>query len=100
MEFIVSLKKTENGIILVVTDEEIVGQKFEEGKLQLDLTQKFYQGEKKSAEEVKKMILGVYILHLTGKKAVDLGLELKLINKEKVLKVKNIPHAEAVIENS
>ena len=40
---IVNTKTTPEGLILIVTDSDIINQKFEEGKKQLDLTNKFYQ---------------------------------------------------------
>ena len=53
MEYIVSKKQSQFGLLVVVTDSDIVGKKFEEGRLQLDLTKKFYRGEEKNKEEVK-----------------------------------------------
>ena len=56
MTLIVNVKESSTGVLLIVTDKEILGKKFEEGKKQLDLTSDFYKGEEKSKEEVKKMI--------------------------------------------
>jgi len=92
---IVNTKTTPEGLILIVTDSDIINQKFEEGKKQLDLTNKFYQGEEKSKEEVKKLINDAHILHLTGKEAVALGKELNLV--ENIITIKDIPHAEVLL---
>ena len=97
MKYIVSEKKGPHGKLLIVTDCEIIGQKFEEGKLQIDLTQKFYQGEERSEEEVKQIVKGAQHLHLTGKNAVALGISLELIESDKIIYIKNIPHAEMVV---
>ena len=97
MKFIVSEKIGPHGKILVVTDSEIIGKKFEEGNLQLDLTQNFYKGEEVNEEEIKKIIHRFQHVHLTGKNAVALGLNLELINNKKILYVNNIPHAEMVV---
>ncbi len=94
MKFIVAAKKSEHGILLVITDKEIIGKKFEQGKLQLDLASVFYKGEEKDEQEVKIMIPTARHLHLTGKNAVRLAENLWLIKKEKILIVKDIPHAE------
>lgn len=85
-------------MLLVVTDADILGKKFEEGKVQLDLTKKFYQGQENSEEEVKKALKEARHLHLTGIAAVTLGINLGLINKENILYVKKIPHAEVCID--
>jgi uncharacterized protein len=94
---IVSEKPGPHGMLLVVTDEEILGKKFEEGKVQLDLTQEFYQGIAKTKEEIKKIIPQSRHLHLTGKQAVALAVELNLIESPKILFVQGIPHAEIVM---
>lgn len=95
MEFIVSEKDTPNGIILVVTDKGLVGKIFEEGNKQLDLSKKFYQGELKNEEEVKKLCKDSYIIHLTGEKAVSLGKKIGLVKK--IITIDNVPHAEVLL---
>ncbi|MEK6900597.1 MAG: DUF424 family protein [Nanoarchaeota archaeon] len=99
MEFVVSRKESMHGLLIVVTDQNILGKIFEEKKKQLDLTKKFYQGELKSKEEVKKMVVMARHIHLTGKGAVAIGVEMELVDPEKVLYVQDVPHAEVVIEN-
>ena len=98
MKFVVSEKMGPHGKLLVITDLGIIGKKFEERNLQLDLTQKFYQGEEKSEEELKKIINFIRHLHLTGKGAVAFGLNMGLVESNKILYVDNIPHAEVVVE--
>ncbi len=98
MKFIVSRKNNENGMLLVVTDADILGKKFEDDKAQLDLTKKFYQGQEKNEAEVRETIKKARHFHLTGTAAVTLGIDLGLISKEKVLYVKKIPHAEVCVD--
>jgi len=99
MVLIVSGKKTPEGLLLVITDQEILGKIYEEGKLQLDLTQKFYQGEEKSKKEIKLLLSKSRHLHLTGKEAVALGVEFGLVNPNKILYISQVPHAEVIIEH-
>lgn len=98
MTFIVSEKVQQNALLLVVTDKDLLGKRFEQGRLQLDLTKEFYQGEEKSREEVKGLFLKAKHLHLTGKEAVALGVELKFVDQDKVLYIDSVPHAEVVME--
>ena len=97
MSFIVSKKFAPEGMILVVTDKEIVGKLFEEGNKQLDLTKNFYSGKERNEEAIKAIIPETYILHLTGEKAVALGIELGYVDKEKVVWISGIPHAEVLL---
>lgn len=85
-------------MILVVTDPDILGKVHLEGRKQLDLSNKFYQGEEKNLTEVEELVEEAYILHLTGKNAVELGVRLGIVDRNKVLVIKGIPHAEAMVE--
>ena len=38
-------------------------------------------------------------VHLTGKEAVAIGVEMELVYPEKILYVQNVPHAEITVEN-
>ncbi|PIN87667.1 hypothetical protein COV12_02545 [Candidatus Woesearchaeota archaeon CG10_big_fil_rev_8_21_14_0_10_32_24] len=95
---IVSQKNGPYGILLVVTDSNLIGKSFEEGKLQLDLTQDFYLGEKKTKEDIKLLLQKSRDVHFTGKESVAIGVELDLINPERILYVEGVPHAEVVLE--
>ncbi len=94
---IVNQKETSSGTLLIVTDSELVGKKFEEGKKQLDLTTKFYHGQEKTESEIQEMFKSSYLLHLTGEKAVGLGIKAGFVDKNKILRIKEIPHMEVVV---
>lgn len=98
MVFVVSEKEGMHGKLLIITDAEILGKKFNENNFQLDLTKEFYQGKEKNEKEVRNMITTVKHLHFTGKASVALALHLGLVEVKRILYVKGIPHAETVIE--
>tara|TARA_Y100000310_G_C19996386_1_gene496433 strand:+ start:198 stop:488 length:291 start_codon:yes stop_codon:yes gene_type:complete len=94
MKFVVAEKEGPHGSVVVITDAEIINKKFEEEKLQLDLTKDFYQGRLVNQEEVVKLIEEADALHLTGKNVVKLGEDMHLVKK--VIKIENVPHAAVV----
>jgi uncharacterized protein len=98
MTLIVTKKNGPQGLILVVTDQDLLGGKFSEGKLQLDLTKEFYQGEEKTKEEIFKLFTEARDLHLTGKEAVALGIEKNLVDSDKILYIEKVPHAEVALQ--
>ncbi len=93
--FILAEHNSPEGIVMVLTDAEIIGQKFETEKLQLDLSGKFYAGEEKSREEVLKRLQKAYIVNFTGERSVALGLELGILDSERVLVIGGVEHAQA-----
>lgn len=97
MSFIVATRQSPHGILIVVTDQSLVGKKFVEGNKQLDLTLQFYSGETKTIEEVKQLFRDARHLHLTGEEIVALGVSLDYVDPERILRVEGIPHAEVVV---
>ncbi len=96
---IIKVHKTQDGRkITALCDNDLIGKKFEEKNLQLDLTSNFYKGEEKTKEEIIELIKGSYILNLAGKKSTNLAIKLGIIRKENIIKIKNIPHAQAILE--
>lgn len=98
MEFVVVQKNSEHGMLLIVTDSSLISKKFEENNLQLDLTKPFYNGIKSSKSEVKRLMGPARHIHLTGNEAVEMGVEAGVIDIKKVIIIKGIPHAEAIID--
>ena len=84
--------------IIAICDKDLLGKKVEEGRLQLDINEHFYKGEKKTKKEIVPLLKGSFILNLVGEGAVALGIELGLVDKLHVLYIKGIPHAQAVVE--
>lgn len=86
-----------HGLLVVITDKEIIGKVFSEGNLQLDLTKDFYKGEEMNGEEIERILGRAYVVHFTGEGAVALGKRLGLVGEGKVLVIENVPHAEVVL---
>ena len=83
--------------IVAICDSELIGEKFEEGDFQLDIKENFYKGEEVSEEQLKEIISNMSredaTFNIVGKKAISLALEQKIINREGIKKIQNIPFA-------
>ena len=97
--FTISEKQGPNGLLLVISDSDIIGKKFEEGNKQLDLTVDFYSGEEMEKEGVLELLKKARDIHATGKHSVGLLVEKDLVNVNKILYVDNVPHAEVVVSD-
>jgi hypothetical protein len=80
--------------VVAICDEDLIGKKVTDGKLNLHITERFYKGEKKSEEEVIEIIKNADNLNLVGKKTIKLALENGFISEENILIIKGIPHAQ------
>lgn len=95
---IVKEHKTRDGrLMLAVCDSDLKRKRFSEGELQLDLSSGFYDGEERSEEFISELFKIAYVVNLVGKKAVGFGIKEGIIEKDHVMKIKGIPHAQCVI---
>lgn len=94
----ISIKKYKQGSDLLIgaCDEELIGKKFEDGKLQIDVSKSFYDGERVSSNVLKKFLEEATIANLVGKKTVKCAIDIGLVDPSCVLKIKGIPHAQMV----
>ena len=83
--------------VVAVCDYELLGKKFEEGKFQLDITKDFFEGDKKSEEEIisimQKMENEDATFNIVGKKSTSTALKAGIISKEGIKKIQNVPFA-------
>lgn len=96
---IAKLHKMPNGTkVLAVCDKELLGKRFEEKSLQLDLTTRFYQGTEINENDILILFKSANIINLVGEESVNVGIRAGLVmaNKKSVLTIKKIPHAQVV----
>ncbi|MAG39758.1 hypothetical protein CMI41_02215 [Candidatus Pacearchaeota archaeon] len=95
-QFLVNIHKAYRWVI-AICDKDLAGQKIEEGEKQLDLTGNFFKGEEKTEEELKEIIQDCIredsTFNLVGEKSCKVAREINLVEKEGILKIKDIPYA-------
>ena len=83
--------------IIAISDSELLGKKFVEGKKQLDIKETFYKGELLSEKEVEEvMLFGIKedaTFNIVGERAINLAIKIGLITKESVGVIDKIPYS-------
>jgi hypothetical protein len=92
----VKVYKQGNDLLIGACDEHLLGKKFRNGKLQIDVAKPFYDGERIDKKTLKKFLLDATIANLVGKETVKCAVELGLVDPDCILKIKGIPHAQIV----
>lgn len=96
---IVKIHKKNNRTIVAVCDKDILGRKFEQDDLQLDLASDFYAGAEMDEKEAGDLIRNADIINLAGRNSVKIGLEEGVIEESHIIEIAGIPHAQAVIDH-
>lgn len=83
--------------IVAVADTNLIGEKFEEGNMQIEVKPSFYKGEEKSKKEAIKMLKNLEkedaTFNIVGEKSIEAALEAGVIKKEGIIKIDEIPVA-------
>ena len=95
---IVKIHKSERRNIVSICDEELIGKKFEEDSMQLDVSEIFYRGERMSDKDVLNTVREADSLNIVGKNSIRFALKNNLIEKENIIRIKKIPHAITLLK--
>ena len=83
-------------VVIGACDEHLLGKKFRKGKLQIDVTKRFYDGERIDKKTLESFLRDATIANLVGDETVTCAVNLGLVDPECILKIKGIPHAQIV----
>lgn len=94
----ISIKIYKRGeeILVAACDEQLIGKTFEEGKYHLEVSEKFYKGEKVNTAVFKKFLAEATIANLVGEETIKSAVEIGIIDPNCIIKIKGIPHAQMV----
>jgi hypothetical protein len=84
-------------ILVAVCDSELIGKTFRDGDLKIEVKESFYGEKEVGEEEVRRALRMATIANITGKRAVQLAIEMGIVDKENVLKIGECWHAQMVI---
>ncbi|MCS7107195.1 MAG: DUF424 family protein [Acidilobaceae archaeon] len=78
-----------------IVDEELLGRKFRDKRgVMIDVSRRFYEGELVDEEGARELMREASVLILVGTRAVQMGIEMELVNPEAVLWVEGIAYAQ------
>ena len=89
--------------IVAVSDIGLLGKKFEQGKMQLDVNEHFYGGkdsktvnEKQLLKILKEAEENDACFNFVGKDSVDVAVKAGFVEKQGIIKIQSVPHALAL----
>ena len=84
-------------VILAACDSELLGKKFEEGELILEVKRSFYYEAFVSEQTFLNSMKIATIANLVGEKVVNLAIREGYIDEENVMRIAGVPHAQMVL---
>jgi len=87
--------QTQGEVLVIVCDPELLGKKFKQGKIKLEVKESFYRGTKANIKECIAALRKATIANLVGS-IVRHAIKAGLIERANVLRIQNVPHAQLV----
>jgi len=84
-------------VIIAVSDSNLIGKTFEEGKRQIIIRPNFFQGDEKTKEEIIEILIDMNkedaTFNIVGQESISCALEAGIIQEHGIIKIDNIPMA-------
>ena len=91
-----NLFKEGEDVLLAICDKNILGKTFESNDLQITVNE-FYKGKECTAKEALEIARKVTIINAVGNKIISLLIENEIVNKDMILKIGSVSHAQVII---
>jgi hypothetical protein len=91
---ILNERDTDEGLLVAVCDDDVLGETFEDDGISLTVTEEFYGGEKADEQAVVDSLARASVANLVGTEAVDLAIREGFVDEANVLEVESTRHAQ------
>ena len=83
--------------VVAIADTSLIGRKFKEGKKVLDVKERFFKGEEKTAEEAEKIItfqtMEDATFNIIGEESTTLAVKCNIIEEDSIKRIEGVPFA-------
>lgn len=87
--------RAQGEVLVIVCDAELLGKKFKQDDLKLEIKESFYRGESASVEKCLAALREATIANLVGS-IVEQAIEAGIIDRENIIRIQNVAHAQLV----
>jgi hypothetical protein len=84
---------------VAVCDQDICNKTLKDKDIEFFVNPRFYQENEGDEEKVISLLKKAAGANLVGEEAVKCGVEVGLIDPRNIIKIKEVPHAQALVMN-
>lgn len=89
----IKIHEGEDREVVAFCDKDLIGKKFEDDSIVLDINSRFYEGEDVEKEDVLIILKDAINVNIVGKESVKISIEVGIISDDDVREVEGIPYA-------
>ena len=94
MTIFIKIHKAKYRDVVAVCDSNLIGKRFEEDDLQLDITERFYKGQEISEDELINILKNSENINVVGEESIKAAIKSGMISENNIIRIKGIPHAQ------
>jgi hypothetical protein len=83
-------------VLIAACDSDLIGRKLKEGELRLEVSDEFYGGDRGDQEMLLNRLAMATMANLVGENACRIAAEHDYIDRECVMTIEGVPHAQMV----
>jgi hypothetical protein len=83
-------------VIVALCDKDLIGKTLKEGETELWVNPRFYKGDKVSESVAMSVMGNATIANMVGERSVNVGLKAGIVDKDNIITVHGVPHAQMV----
>jgi hypothetical protein len=91
---ILTERDTDEGLLVAVCDDDVLGETFEDGEVSLTVTEEFYGGDEADEEAVLNSLARASVANIVGTESVALAVREGFVEEANVLEVGTTRHAQ------
>ncbi|WP_276299676.1 DUF424 domain-containing protein [Halorussus lipolyticus] len=91
---ILNERETDEGLLVTVCDDDVLGETFEDDGVSLTVTEEFYGGDEADEQTVVNSLARASVANLVGTEAVELAIREGFVDEANVLDVETTCHAQ------
>jgi len=96
-EIYLKIHTSDRNVLVAACDCGLMGKKFEEGQLQVEICSDFFGLEKATTTDLERAMRDATIANFIGKCAVECAIKLGYVNRDNVLVIDGVPCAQMVV---
>ncbi|MBD3164019.1 DUF424 family protein [Candidatus Woesearchaeota archaeon] len=87
-------------LILAVCDDALLGKRFSQDNLQVDLASEFYNGSHMGQDMLLSLINKAYIINAVGEETISMLKNIGLITEDNIIRISGMPVANILIDKA
>ncbi|MHA1300143.1 MAG: DUF424 domain-containing protein [Candidatus Helarchaeota archaeon] len=96
MQVYINIKQIRDDVLVAISDANLIGKCFKDGKKKLEIKNDFYGNELVSIEKGLKELERATIGNLVGKYIITYAIKAGFVHKDSVIWIAGVPHAQII----